>query len=128
MADYEKLRRGYSGRAEFLIVYTRESHPVGGWEVERNKHDKIAVEQPRTETERRQLAQQAKQTLKITMPIAIDAMDDSATNAFGGQTAAAVVIGATARSPRTAAGPTPTGFAARSTPALPHRPATSPAD
>src|SRR5688572_12475012 len=53
--DYEQLRKQLGNRAEFLIVYTRESHPVGEWEVERNKHARVLVEQPKVFEERKAL-------------------------------------------------------------------------
>jgi peroxiredoxin len=91
--DYEQLRKQFANRAEFLIVYTRESHPVGEWEVERNKHAHVLVEQPKTFEERKALARQAKQALRLTIPIAIDTMDDKTAKEYGGFTTSAVVIG-----------------------------------
>ena len=93
--DYEQLRKQFANRAEFLIVYTRESHPVGegGWEVERNKHAHVLVEQPKTFEERKALARQAKQAVRLTIPIAIDTMDDKTAKDYGGFTTRAVVIG-----------------------------------
>jgi hypothetical protein len=91
--DYEQLRRQVGNRAEFLIVYTRESHPVGEWEVERNKHARVLVEQPKTFDERKALARQAKQALKLTIPIAVDTMDDKVATEYGGFTTAAVIVG-----------------------------------
>jgi hypothetical protein len=93
VADYEQLRRQFANRAEFLIIYTRESHPVGEWEVDRNKRDKLAIEQPASLDERKAIAQQAKQTLKITIPMAIDSMDDRTAQSYDGFTSAAAVIG-----------------------------------
>ncbi len=91
--DLEQLRRQFANRADFLIVYTRESHAVGEWEVERNRDAKIAVEQPGSLDERKALAQLAKIALKITLPIAIDTMDDKTAGEYGGFTTSAVVIG-----------------------------------
>ena len=93
--DYEQLRKQFANRAEFLIVYTRESHPVGEgeWEVERNKHAHVLVEQPKTFEERKALARQAKQALRITIPIAIDTMDDKTAKEYGGFTTSAIIIG-----------------------------------
>jgi hypothetical protein len=91
--DYEQLRKQFANRAEFLIIYTRESHPTGGWEVERNKEAKVSVEQPKDESERKQLAQQARQTLKLTIPIAPDTMDDKTATAYDAFTTCAVIIG-----------------------------------
>ena len=86
-------RPNLGNRADFLIVYTRESHAVGEWEVERNKRARILVEQPTTMEQRKALARQAKQALKITIPIAIDTMDDKTIRDYGGFTTCAVVIG-----------------------------------
>ena len=39
-----KLKRQYDmSAADFLIIYTKEAHPVGGWEVDRNKDDNIRI-------------------------------------------------------------------------------------
>jgi hypothetical protein len=91
--DYEQLRKQTGNRAEFLIVYTRESHPVGEWEVERNKHARVLVEQPKTFEERKALARQAKQALKLTIPIAVDTMDDNVAADYAGFTTSAVIVG-----------------------------------
>lgn len=93
VGDFEQLRKQYANRAEFLLVYTREAHAVGEWEVERNRDAKIAVEQPATLDARKALAQQARQALKITMPIALDTMDNKTASDYAGFTAAAVVVG-----------------------------------
>lgn len=91
-AAMEKLRSQYSGRVRFLIVYTKEAHPVGGWEVERNKQEGIRVQQPMDLTGRKALAEEAKQKLKLTTPILLDDMNDSTTTAYGGFPNGAVVI------------------------------------
>ena len=91
--DFEQLRKQLGNRAEFLIVYTRESHPVGEWEVERNKHARVLVEQPKSFEERKALARQAKQALKLTIPIAVDTMDDKVATDYAGFTTSAVVVG-----------------------------------
>jgi Spy/CpxP family protein refolding chaperone len=74
--EFEQLKREYGRRAEFLIVYTRESHAAGEWEVERNKADGVAIEQPAEMSGRIALAKKARDALKITVPIAVDTMDD----------------------------------------------------
>jgi hypothetical protein len=89
----EALRRKFGRRAEFLIIYTREAHPVGGWEVRRNKEEGIRIEAAADDDGRRVLARQAADALKIKMPVAVDTMDDSVARAYGGFPNAVVVIG-----------------------------------
>ncbi len=89
----EALRRKFALRAEFLIIYTREAHPTGGWEVRRNKEEGIQIEQPTSDAGRRELARRAVEALRIKMPVAVDMMDDAVTRAYGGFPNAAVVIG-----------------------------------
>lgn len=92
-AAMEALRRQFALRAEFLIIYTREAHPVGGWEVRRNKQEGIHIERPTSDAGRRDLARRAVETLKIKIPVAVDSMDDAVALAYGGFPNAAVVIG-----------------------------------
>ncbi|HZS49697.1 MAG TPA: deiodinase-like protein [Bryobacterales bacterium] len=91
-AAMEKLRTQYSGRVRFLIVYTKEAHPVGGWEVERNKQEGIKVQQPTDLTGRKKLAEEAREKLNLATPILLDDMNDSTTTAYGGFPNGAVVI------------------------------------
>jgi Iodothyronine deiodinase len=86
---YEK----YETRAAFLLVYTREAHPTGGWEVERNTEDSIDLTQPKDLAERRALAEKVKEALHIIIPMVVDTMDDAASNAYGGFPNATVIIG-----------------------------------
>ena len=91
--DFETLRKLTGLRAEFLYIYTREAHPVGGWEVERNRKLEIAIEQPQTEEARLALAKRSRDELKIGIPIAPDTMDDAVAKAYGLVPNGAVVIG-----------------------------------
>jgi peroxiredoxin len=89
----EALRRDYGARITPIIVYTRENHPVGEWDVARNKDDGVAVEQPANMDGRIAMAKQARGMLKLTIPIAVDAMEDTTAKAYGGMTNAAFLIG-----------------------------------
>jgi hypothetical protein len=93
-AQMEQLKTETSAKATFLVVYTREAHPAGGgWEVERNKDDNISIAAPTDLPGRRELARQAHDVLHISIPMAIDAMDDEVTDSYGGFPNAAVIIG-----------------------------------
>lgn len=89
----EKLAKDYGQKASFYIVYTREAHAVGEWEVTRNKNEEISLEQPKSEAERLTLAKQATSTLRISLPVLIDDMDNTVANAYGLTPNGAVVIG-----------------------------------
>ncbi len=91
-AGMEQLKRDYGARAAFLVIYTQEAHPRGGWEVQRNRDEGIEVDQPAALEQRRELARKAKEMLKISIPVALDTMDNSAATAYGGFPNAAVII------------------------------------
>lgn len=92
-AAFEQFKRENGRRAEFLIIYTRESHPVGESQVERNKQAGISVEQPADMKARKALARQASEALKLSVPIAIDTMEDKTARDYGVTTTAAIIIG-----------------------------------
>ena len=89
-----KLAKQHDDHAEFLVVYTKEAHPTGGWEVERNRDDGVSVQQPKDEQGRRELATKARTALKLDkLAFAVDAADDKVAAAYGGFPNAAVVVG-----------------------------------
>ena len=92
-AKMEDLAKQYSMRANFLVIYTKEAHPIGGWEVDRNKDDRIAIPPHADLAARKSAAKDAKQALKLTLPIAVDGMDDKIAAAYGASENSAVVIG-----------------------------------
>ena len=93
LAAMEKLYRDEQLKSVFLVVYTREAHAIGEWEVERNKAENIQIEQPKTDAERRDLAKQTVNTLKITVPVLVDGIDDAVSKAYGLTPNGTVVIG-----------------------------------
>jgi Spy/CpxP family protein refolding chaperone len=93
VAAMEKLKGDYATRAQFFVVYAREAHPAGEWEVDRNKDDGITVEQPKTIEARKTLASTAREKLKITVPIVMDSIGNDAATALGARANSAYVIG-----------------------------------
>jgi hypothetical protein len=91
--DMEKLKLVEGGRAFFLIVYTREAFPAGDKNVERNRQEGISVTDASTIDDRKAQALETQQELRITIPMALDSMDDAVSNAFGGFPNGTVVIG-----------------------------------
>jgi hypothetical protein len=88
----EQLAKQFGSRAQFLIVYTKEAHPAGQWDVDRNKEEGIAVEPHKDAAARTAQAEKAKDALGLTIPIAPDRMDDAVAAAFGGFPNGAVVL------------------------------------
>ncbi len=82
-AALDSLYEQYIGSGVgFLVIYTRETHPAGGWEVQRNKTDNISIPQPSTEADRRSIADAARSALKLSIPFAVDTMDDKTATAY----------------------------------------------
>ncbi|MBX3120013.1 MAG: hypothetical protein KF784_13185 [Fimbriimonadaceae bacterium] len=72
----------WKSKVDFAVVYIREAHPDDGWQVPQNKKDGIVINDPKTEAERRKVAQDFAQQFSIKLPIYIDGMDDAANKAF----------------------------------------------
>jgi Spy/CpxP family protein refolding chaperone len=91
-SSIDRLTQELSTGASVFIVYTKEAHPVGGWEVDRNKDENISIKQPANLEARRSVAKQSRDALHLSTPILLDGMDGTVTNAYGGFPNAAVVI------------------------------------
>ena len=88
----ESLRKSHGRKATFLIIYTREAHPAGEWDVPRNTQENISVEQHLDEEGRKKAARAARDALDIDIPIACDTMDDATARAYDGFPNGAFVI------------------------------------
>ena len=91
-AAMEKLKTEYGQRAQFIVIYQREAHAKGEWEVDRNKDKDITVDQPTTLEARSDLAKKTRQELKITAPILVDTMGNETATAYGAGANSAFVI------------------------------------
>ncbi len=80
----EELKKRYGDRVEFLAVYVREAHPTDGWRMRSNDAAGIAVKQPLSENERTGVARRCCSSLKMSMPMVVDEMDDRVGNAYSG--------------------------------------------
>ncbi len=81
--NVEKLYERYKDRAHFLMVYVREAHPTDGWHMPDPAFDP-QVTQPRTNDERRAVAQTCQQTLGFDMPFLVDTIDDAVGGTYSG--------------------------------------------
>lgn len=80
----EDLKKRYGDRIEFLAVYVREAHPNDGWRLSSNDEAGISLKQPVTELERTGVARRCCSSLKISMPVLVDEMDDRVGHAYSG--------------------------------------------
>jgi Spy/CpxP family protein refolding chaperone len=88
------LQNRFGSNASFLVIYRRELHPAGGWQIERNKTDGIELPQPADDSARLLAAQSASRKLALSMPMAVDSMSDQVAKAYGSQQSdAAVIVG-----------------------------------
>jgi Spy/CpxP family protein refolding chaperone len=93
-AGLESLREHYGLNVDFLVIYTRETHPTGGWEIQRNKTDGIEISQPTTQSERNRIADRAESAMNLSIEMAVDTMDDKTATAYAvGDGVPAYVIG-----------------------------------
>lgn len=90
--DLNRLAKRLDGRANLYIVYTREAHPAGEWDVQRNREAGISVPRHASATERLAAARQAVKSLNLDPTVLVDTMDDATLSAYGNHPTAAVVI------------------------------------
>jgi hypothetical protein len=91
--EMETLKAAEGPRAFFMVVYTREAFPAGEKDVQRNKDEGISIAQTKTLDDRKAQALEAQRELRITIPMAVDSMDDAVSNAYGTFPNGAIVIG-----------------------------------
>jgi hypothetical protein len=78
------MARRYDGRVQFLAVYIREAHPLDGWIISENVRSGIAVSDPTTLEQRREVASTCATGLRMQMPIVVDDVDNAVASAYGG--------------------------------------------
>jgi len=74
----------YRDQVDFYAVYIREAHPTDGWSMESNDRVGIKIEQPKTNEQRTLAASQCCQSLKLSMPLLVDAIDDRVNRLYSG--------------------------------------------
>ena len=80
----EDLYRRYKDRADFIAVYVREAHPSDGWTLPTNEKIGISVSQHKTFGERCEVAKVCCRSLKMTVPMVVDEIDDRVGIAYSG--------------------------------------------
>src|SRR5690606_3026807 len=83
LPQLERLAATYQKRVHFLVIYTREAHAVGEWEVERNRDEQIQIAQPADLAGRIERATAATSPVLKAFELAIDDMSDATVRAYG---------------------------------------------
>jgi hypothetical protein len=68
----------------FLVVYIREAHPEEGWILPENRRSGLAVQEPKSDEERRGVASTCATNLRLQMPMVVDGVDNAVASAYGG--------------------------------------------
>ena len=68
----------------FLAVYIREAHPEDGWILLENRRSGVAIHDPTTDEERREVASTCAVSLGLRMPMVVDRVDNAVASVYGG--------------------------------------------
>lgn len=88
-----QLHRDFRNRVEVVVLYTAEAYPVGGWELDRNRQDRVRVERHRSEADRLAVAREARDVLGIEATVWVDDFSDATAAGFGLMPNGAVLLG-----------------------------------
>jgi thiol-disulfide isomerase/thioredoxin len=88
----DDVAQRYKDDAVFLMVYVREAHPTDGWRMESNDDAGVKIAQPRNYGERAEVANRCSNTLKMSIPLLVDEMDDRVGHAYSGMPARLYLI------------------------------------
>ena len=81
---FEELQKQYGSAVHFVIVYTREAHPIDGWEIPAQTENGIVIKQHTTFDERMTCAKRTRDELGVTARILVDGIDSPVTKQFAG--------------------------------------------
>lgn len=96
----EELWEEWHDRVHFVVVYTREAHPVedpspyaeGEWDLWINRLTGVRLSEPESYEARRARARFSHERLDLPIPFVVDGMDDAVWRLFGAAPSAAFVI------------------------------------
>jgi thiol-disulfide isomerase/thioredoxin len=91
---FERLRKEYRSKANFVVIYTREAYPNNEWDVQRNINEQIRVGQHTTYEERIRMAKLTADGMKIEADVLVDDIDDGVARAYDAMPNGCVVIDA----------------------------------
>ena len=83
MGSLQQQWERYRDRVDFAVVYIREAHPEDGWVVSMNRDEQIVFDDPKSDSERTEVAATCAFRLEIRMPVVVDGVDDRVARAYG---------------------------------------------
>ena len=84
MGALSALYRRFGDAVAFFIVYIREAHPEDGWVLESNRDESILVIDPKSVSERGEVAVACSTRFELDLPVLIDDVDDEVGRRYGG--------------------------------------------
>jgi len=87
----------YKKDVAFLLVYVREAHPKDEWRMPAGDETIDSIMQPKAWDERCRVAETCCEKLKLSMPCAVDSMDDAVDNAYAAWPDRMFIVGADGR-------------------------------
>jgi Spy/CpxP family protein refolding chaperone/peroxiredoxin len=95
IAAIDQLAKQYGKRATFVVVYTKEMHPAGEWEPQRNVDDNVNVAAHQSNDDRFAAARAARDKLKLSnIEIIPEPLGEPVSRQFAAEPTGAVVIDA----------------------------------
>lgn len=91
-AGLEQLRKDFNSKLNAVVIYTKEPHAKDQWEVDRNKDNGVEIAQAQTMADRNAAAKQLQQSLKLTVPVVVDTIDNATASAYGAESDTAYLI------------------------------------
>lgn len=74
----------YRDQVDFYAVYIREAHPSDGWSMQSNDRVDIKIEQPKTAEQRTLVASHCCESLKMSIALLVDTIDDHVNRLYSG--------------------------------------------
>jgi type I thyroxine 5'-deiodinase len=78
LAEIQKIRKDFSEKAEFLMVYIKEAHPGDEWQMDSNVEGNVVFEQPKTFEARLDVAKTFVDRMKVDAPTLVDDIRNTA--------------------------------------------------
>ncbi len=79
---FNSIYRHYKDDYAFLTIYVREAHAEDEWRLNINTKQDVVFQQPTTLEARAEIAKICHERMQITMPVALDNMNDDAGRAY----------------------------------------------
>jgi hypothetical protein len=80
----ESMRERHADKVAFFIVYIKEAHPEDGWALTYNRRSGIELQDPRSTTERAEVAASCAVRTRTAIPMLVDGIDNEVARQYGG--------------------------------------------